>query len=279
MAEIVGVRFKRAGKIYYFNPAGIQLKIGDQVVAEGVRGPELGWIVLAPSQVLSSDITEPLKPILRLATGEDIKKAQENKEREKEALLKGKELISHFRLPMKLLNVESTLEGEHFTFYFAAEGRVDFRELARELSGFLKAKVDLRQVGPRDEAKLLGGYGHCGRPLCCASHLTEFAPVSVKMAKEQELSLNPAKIAGLCGRLLCCLGFEIEQYRLIRARLPKKGQRVQSPMGPAVVLWINPLTETAIVELESQATVEFPTSQLTTVASAPEKAASNQEAT
>lgn len=275
MAEVIGVRFKRAGKIHYFDPVGNQFKIGDLVVSDRGRGPEIGRVVLLPSQVIASDISEPLKPIIRPAKEEDLKQTQANKEKETEALVKGKELLARSRLPMKILSVESSLESGHYTFYFTAEGRVDFRDLAKELSNVLKAKVDLRQVGPRDEAKLLGGYGHCGRQLCCANHLTEFTPVSIKMAKEQELSLNPAKISGLCGRLLCCLAYEIEQYRLMRAKLPKKGQRVNSPQGPAVVLWSNPLTETAIVELESKAVVEYPATQLTVFPAISEKKPSN----
>lgn len=277
MAEVIGVRFKRAGKIHYFDPVGNQFKIGDLVVADGGRGPEIGRVVMIPSQVIASDISEPLKPIIRPANVEDLKQTQANKEKETDALTKGRELLAHSRLPMKILSVDSSLESGRYTFYFTAEGRVDFRDLAKELSNVLKAKVDLRQVGPRDEAKLLGGYGHCGRPLCCANHLTEFTPVSIKMAKEQELSLNPAKISGLCGRLLCCLAYEIEQYRLMRAKLPKKGQRVNSPQGPAVVLWSNPLTETAIVELESKAVVEYPATQLTVLPAASEKKPSNSD--
>ncbi|MBI4289030.1 MAG: stage 0 sporulation family protein [Chloroflexi bacterium] len=268
MAEVVGVRFKRAGKIHYFNPTGFELKVGDLIVADGGRGPEIGRVVVAPPQVIASDVAEPMKPVLRKATDEDKKKAEANKEKEKEAFLIAKEIIGRLRLPMKLMNVDSPLEGDRFTFHFTSEGRVDFRELARELSNSLKAKVDLRQVGPRDEAKITGGYGHCGRVLCCANHLSEFAPVSIKMAKEQEISLNPTKISGSCGRLLCCLAYEIEQYRLLKARLPKKGQQVQTPMGPATVVYTSPLTETVIVELETKATVEYPASQVKPVAAA-----------
>lgn len=270
MAEVIGVRFKRAGKIHYFDPAGNQFKVGDQVIADEGRGPEIGRVVLIPSQIISSDISESPKPIIRPAKEEDLKQIQANKEKNMDTLVKGRELLAHSRLPMKFLSVESTLESDRYTFYFTAEGRVDFRDLAKELSTVLKAKVDLRQVGPRDEAKLLGGYGHCGRQLCCANHLTEFTPVSIKMAKEQELSLNPTKISGLCGRLLCCLAYEIEQYRLMRARLPKKGQHVNSPQGPAVVLYSNPLSETAIVELETKAVVEYPATQLTLIPPASE---------
>ena len=278
MTEVIGIRFKRAGKIHYFDPVGNQFKVGDLVVADEGRGPAIGRVVLTPSQVIASDITEPLKPIIRPAKEDDFKQTHANKEKEMDALLKGREILARFRLPLKLLDAESSLDGARYTFYFSAEGRVDFRDLARELSNALKAKVDLRQVGPRDEAKLLGGYGHCGRQLCCANHLTEFTPVSIKMAKEQDLSLNPAKISGVCGRLLCCLAYEIEQYRLMRAKLPKKGQKVNSPQGPAVVVWSNPLTETAIVELETKAVVEYPAAQLTLLPPASEKEPSNSEA-
>lgn len=278
MAEVLGVRFGRAARIHYFSPGEHKFKVGDLVVADGGRGPEMGRVVIAPPQVIASDIAEPLKPIIRPATDEDREKEKANKEKEREAFLKAKELIARFRLPMKLLSADACLEADRFTFYFTAEGRVDFRELARDLSSSLRARVDLRQVGPRDEAKIAGGYGHCGRVLCCASHLSEFTPVSIKMAKEQELSLNPTKISGSCGRLLCCLAYEIEQYRLIKARLPKRGQQVQCPMGPAVVAYANPLTEKVIVELaETKAAVEYAASEVKPIASNGDKPPASQK--
>jgi len=263
MADIVGIRFKRAGKVYYFDPAGIDLEVNDHVVVKTARGLELGQVAIAPKQVLASELTEPLKVVVRKAEPEDINHAQELAEKEREALAECGKLIAKLNLPMKLISAEYNLEGNRLTFFFSAEERIDFRELVRELTNRFKTKVELRQVGPRDEAKLVGGFGRCGRPLCCMSFLSEFAPVSIKMAKEQDLPLNPMKISGVCGRLLCCLVYENEQYRAMKERLPKEGQRVSTPMGVATVVGGNPLTETVLVELESQATVELPLSEIT----------------
>jgi len=262
MTEVVGVRFKRAGKIYYFDPAGIELSVGDWVVVETGRGPELGRVVISPKQVLSSEITEPLKPVLRKATEEDLRLKEEFRVKEKEALQQCQEMIARLNLPMKLLAAEYNLDGSRITFFFSAEGRVDFRELLKELTATLKSRIELRQVGPRDEAKLYGGIGRCGRPLCCTTYLSEFTPVSVRMAKEQDLPLNPMKISGICGRLLCCLSHECEQYRAMKQKLPPIGRRVATPMGIATVVGGNPLKETVLVQLESQATVEFPVEEV-----------------
>lgn len=210
MDDIVGIRFKKAGKVYYFDPAGIDLEVNDPVVVTTTRGLELGYVVIAPRQVLVNEVTTPLKPVVRKAEPDDISQAQELEAREKEALIECGESIAQLNLPMKLLSAEYNLDGNRLTFYFSAEERIDFRELVRELTNRLKVRVELRQVGPRDQAKLVGGYGRCGRPLCCMSFLREFVPVSIKMAKEQNLPLNPMKISGVCGRLLCCLVYESE---------------------------------------------------------------------
>jgi len=263
MAEIVGVRFKRAGKVYYFNPAGIDLEVNDYVVVKTSRGPELGRVVISPKQVLANEVTTPLKSILRKAKAEDIEHAQEFESKEQEALAECGKLIAKLGLPMKLLFAEYNLDGSRLTFLFSADERVDFRELVRELTNHFKVRVELRQVGPRDEAKLIGGFGRCGRPLCCMSFLSEFAPVSIRMAKEQDLPLNPMKISGVCGRLLCCLVYESEQYHTMKENLPKEGQRVSTAMGVAKVVGGNPLKETIIAELESGATVELPLSKVT----------------
>ncbi len=263
MAEIVGVRFKRAGKVYYFAPAGIDLGVNDYVVVETTRGLELGQVVISPKQVLGSEVNEPLKPILRKAEPEDIKRTQELESKEIEVLSEGGKLIDKLHLPMKLLSTEYNLDGSRLTFYFSASERVDFRELVRELANRFKVRVDMRQMGPRDEAKLVGGCGRCGRPLCCASFLSEFAPVSIRMAKEQNLPLNPMKISGVCSRLLCCLVYESEQYHIMKEKLPREGQRVSTAMGVAKVVGSNPLKETVVVELESQVTVELPLSEIT----------------
>jgi len=263
MADIVGVRFKRAGRIYYFDSAGIELGAGDPVVVQTARGLELGQVVISPRQVVADELGEPLKLVVRKAEPEDIEHAEELAAKEEEALAECARLIANLDLPMKLTSAEYNLEGSRLTFFFTAEERVDFRELVRELSSRFKMRVELRQIGPRDEAKLIGGFGRCGRPLCCMSFLSEFAPVSIKMAKEQNLPLNPMKISGACGRLLCCLVYENEQYRGMKERMPRDGQRVSTAMGAATVVGCNPLKEMVLVELETQATVELPISEIT----------------
>ncbi len=263
MAEIVGIRFKRAGRVYYFDPAGIELEANDWVVVKTTRGLELGYVVISPKQVLDSEVPGPLKPVVRKADPEDIKRAQEFEIMSREALAKCGEMIAKLRLPMKLLSAEYDLSGKRLTIFFSAEERVDFRELVKELTSHFKVRVELRQVGPRDETKLIGGFGRCGRPLCCMSFLSDFNPVSIKMAKEQELPLNPMKISGICGRLMCCLGYESELYHAMRERMPKAGQQVVTSMGGAKVVGCNPLKETVLVEVESGATVELPLGEIT----------------
>ncbi len=251
--------------MYYFDSAGIDLELGDRVVVETTRGLELGQVVISPAQMLASELTEPLKPVVRKAEAEDIERAREFEAKEMEALRVCGELIAKLQLPMRLISAEYNLDGSRLTFHFSAAERVDFRELVRELTNRLKIRVELRQVGPRDEAKLIGGLGRCGRPLCCASFLSEFAPVSIRMAKDQDLPLNPMKISGACGRLLCCLGFESEQYRAMKEKMPKEGQRVSTPMGVASVTGVNPLKETVLVELESEVAVELPVSEIAVI--------------
>ena len=263
MSDVVGIRFKRAGKVYYFDPAGIDLHVTDRVVVKTARGLEIGEVVIAPQQVLDSEIKEQLKPVVRKAEMADIKKAQELEQMNSEALIECAGLIDKLRLPMKLLYAEYNLSGNRLTFFFSASERVDFRELVKELTNKLKVRVELRQVGPRDEAKLIGGYGRCGRQLCCCSFLNEFAPVSIRMAKEQDLPLNPVKISGICGRLMCCLGYEVDQYRDMRDKLPKKGQRVMTSTGAAVVTGGNPIKQTVLVELASGVTIELPLENIT----------------
>jgi cell fate regulator YaaT (PSP1 superfamily) len=247
--NVVGVRFQRAGRVYYFDPADIDLELDDHVVVETERGPAIARVVIAPKQVIASELTEPLKPVLRKTTPEDLRQREAVQQKEEEALSKCKELVDKFDLSMKLLSVDGNLDGSHFTILFSAEGRVDFRRLVRELAQELKARVELHQVGPRDEAKIIG--------------LTEFTPLSIKMAKEQNLSLDPTKISGMCGRLLCCLGYETELYRLMKDKLPPVGQAVTTPLGEASVTGVNPLKETVMVQLESQAVVELPLADIT----------------
>jgi len=257
MADVVGVRFKRTGRVYYFDPSDIELKVGDRVVVETARGLELGEVVIAPSKVPAGELNKPLKSVVRQAKAEDIERADKLKQKEGEALAECAKLVEQLKLPMKLISAEYNLDASHLTIFFSAEGRVDFRELVRELSRRLKVRVEMRQVGPRDEAKLLGGFGRCGLPLCCASFLSEFNPVSIKMAKEQNLPLNPMKISGLCGRLLCCLGYEFEQYRSVKEKMPKEGQRISTAMGMAKVVGGNLFKGTVLVEMESGARVEI----------------------
>jgi cell fate regulator YaaT (PSP1 superfamily) len=262
MANITGIRFKRAGKIYYFDAGDIELEVGDSAVLKTSRGTELGNVVIAPGQVIASEFEEPLSPVLRKAEAEDIEQAATLQAKADEALVECGKMIAELNLPMKLLAAEYNLDSSRLTFLFSAEERVDFRDLVRRLTGKFKVRVELRQVGTRDEAKLIGSFGRCGRPLCCTSFLTEFTPVSIKMAKEQELPLNPMKISGACGRLMCCLAYEGEQYRMMKEKMPKSGQRVSTHMGEATVVGSNPLKETVMVELDSEATVELPLSEV-----------------
>jgi len=263
VAEIVGIRFKRGGKVYYFDPAGIELEVNDWVVVKTTHGLESGYVVIAPKQVVDSEVPGPLKPVAHKAKTEDIERIQEFEVKSREALAKCGELIAEFNLPMKLLSAEHDLSGKRLTFFFSATERVDFRQLVRELNKHFKIRVELRQVGSRDEAKLIGGFGRCGRPLCCMNFLCEFTPVSIKMAKEQDLSLNPMKISGVCGRLMCCLGYESESYHVMREKLPRVKQRVSTPLGAATVVGGNPLKETVLVKLESGTTVELPLGEIT----------------
>ena len=262
MANITGIRFKRAGKVYYFDAGDLELAVDDLVVVKTSRGVELGHVVIAPGQVVGSELDENLSPVLRKAEAEDIEQSDEMAAKAGEALEICGKMIAELKLPMKLLSAEYNLDASRLTFLFSAEERVDFRDLVRRLTGRFKVRVELRQVGTRDEAKLLGSFGRCGRPLCCASFLTEFSPVSIKMAKEQDLPLNPMKISGACGRLMCCLAYEGEQYRAMKQKMPKHGRRVTTQMGEAKVVGNNPLKETVTVELESEARVELPLDQV-----------------
>jgi cell fate regulator YaaT (PSP1 superfamily) len=263
--KTVGVRFKRAGRIYYFEPAGLELEINDWVIVETTRGMEVARVVISPKQVLSSEVEQPLKPVIRKAEKKEIEHNEGIEAKEKEALVECAKIITRIGLPMKLLSAEFSLDGGHITFFFSSAERVDFRELVRELAGRFKVRVELRQVGARDEAKICGGFGRCGRQLCCASFLSEFVPISIKMAKEQDLPLNPMKISGVCGRLLCCLAYEHDFYHDMKGKMPRDGQTVTTPMGFARVVGSNPLKETVVVELETQVTVELPVTDVKVV--------------
>lgn len=256
MPEVVGIRFKRAGRIYYFDPGQLELDTNELVVVETARGTEVGRVVIGRRQVIESEIAEPLKPVIRRADAEDLRKMASFKCREQDALRKCRDKIAQHKLPMKLVGAEYNFDGSRLTFFFTADGRVDFRELVKDLAATFRTRIELRQIGVRDEAKFLGGLGRCGRGLCCSVFLGEFEPVSIKMAKDQDLPLNPMKISGLCGRLLCCLSYENEYYCACKQRLPRLGEQVETSKGPGMVAAVNVLKETVTVELQSGARIE-----------------------
>ncbi len=251
----------QAGKIYSFDTAGLEVKLNDLVIVETNRGIELGKVVAGVREVTPEENAEPFKPVIRLATPDDISHAQQQRERAKKALAKSKELIASLNLPMKAIYAQYNVDGSHLIVFFYSEKRVDFRELVRKISHELHTHVELRQVGARDEAKLIGGVGKCGCQLCCTSFLSEFAPVSIKMAKEQDIALNPMKTSGLCGRLLCCLGYEYEQYHQMKGELPEIGQEIVTKMGKAKIVGRNIVKETLVAELETGVTLEVPVSE------------------
>ena len=231
MTKVIGVRFRAAGKIYYFDPAGLAIKTGDNVIVETARGIEFGYVVLGSREVPDEKVVQPLKQVIRMATEEDRAIEAKNKEKEKEAFKICLEKIRKRGLEMKLIDAEYTFDNNKVLFYFTADGRIDFRELVKDLAAVFKTRIELRQVGVRDETKILGGIGICGRTLCCHSYLSEFIPVSIKMAKEQNLSLNPTKISGVCGRLMCCLKNEEETYQFLNSKLPGTGDFVTADDG------------------------------------------------
>ena len=229
MIKVIGVRFRTAGKIYFFSPGKLEIKQGDNVIVETARGVEFGYVAAGPREVEEDNITLPLKSVIRVATADDIRKEEKNREKEKEAFKICLEKIRKHGLEMKLIDAEYTFDNNKVLFYFTADGRIDFRELVKDLASVFRTRIELRQIGVRDETKIRGGIGICGRPLCCHTYLTEFAPVSIKMAKEQNLSLNPSKISGVCGRLMCCLTNEEETYEELNSRLPAVGDTVTAP--------------------------------------------------
>ncbi|WP_101908333.1 PSP1 domain-containing protein [Marasmitruncus massiliensis] len=242
MAEIIGVRFKSVGKVYYFDPDSLQVEKGAKVIVETTRGVECGEVAMANRQVEDESIVKPLKKVMRIATAEDLKKVEENAAREKQAIAICNEKIAKHKLSMKLVDVEFTFDNNKILFYFTADGRVDFRELVKDLASVFRTRIELRQIGVRDEAKMLGGLGICGRPFCCSTFLGEFQPVSIKMAKEQGLSLNPTKISGTCGRLMCCLKYEQEAYEDLLRTTPRQGSFVRTKDGRGTVVEVNLLT-------------------------------------
>ncbi len=250
MAEVIGVRFKEVGKIYYFDPSGEQADLGQKVIVETARGVECGTVAIANRQVQDGEIVKPLKKLVRLATPEDLHRIEENKKKEKKAFRICQEKIAANKLDMKLVDVEYTFDNNKILFYFTADGRVDFRELVKDLASVFRTRIELRQIGVRDEAKMLGGLGVCGKPFCCATFLGEFQPVSIKMAKEQGLSLNPTKISGTCGRLMCCLKYEQVAYEDLLRTTPKVGALVNTPDGRGTVVEVSLLTGYLKVRLE-----------------------------
>ncbi|MBE6071691.1 MAG: stage 0 sporulation protein [Clostridium butyricum] len=250
MIKVIGVRFKKAGKIYYFSPEDFNIKKGNYVIVETARGIEFGECVIGIREVSEEDIISPLKSVIRIADDKDIFKHKENKEKEEEALNICLKKIEEHGLNMKLIDVEYTFDNHKVIFYFTADGRVDFRELVKDLATIFKTRIELRQIGVRDEAKMIGGLGPCGRPMCCSSFLGDFASVSIKMAKEQNLSLNPTKISGICGRLMCCLNYEQSTYEDIRKRLPKVGSIVKTEYGNGEVTGNSIVKEIVKVKLK-----------------------------
>ncbi|HEY8419672.1 MAG TPA: stage 0 sporulation family protein [Clostridia bacterium] len=249
MPIIAGVKFKKTNKIYYFSPENFELNEGDGVIVETARGIEYGTIVITPREVDESKIVQPLKPILRKATEEDLKTLQEQEAKIPEAMRIAEEKIKKHNLDMKLVDVEYTFDGNKIIFYFTSDGRVDFRELVKDLAYVFKIRIELRQIGVRDECKMIGGLGPCGRVCCCCSHLTEYSKVNIKMAKNQCLSLNPSKISGLCGRLMCCLEYENDYYLETAKRMPKINSEVITPQGPGIVVYNNMIKEIVKVKV------------------------------
>lgn len=266
MKNVIGVRFRTAGKVYYFDPKGIDFKRNDHVIVETARGVEYGTVVMPPTDVEEEKIIQPLKPVIRKATEEDAKTEEKNREKEKNAYKICLEKIQKHQLEMKLIDAEYTFDNNKVLFYFTADGRIDFRELVKDLAAVFKTRIELRQIGVRDETKILGGIGMCGRPLCCHSYLSDFVPVSIKMAKEQNLSLNPTKISGICGRLMCCLKNEEDTYEDLNKKLPNVGDTVTTDDGfKGEVASINVLRQLVkvIIEVDDEKEIkEYKASQL-----------------
>ena len=251
MAEVIGVRFKEVGKVYYFDPDNNKLKLNDTVIVETSRGVECGVVAIENKEVPDEEIVHPLKKLIRKATKDDMRRLEENHRKEKEALKICEQKVAEHGLEMKLVDVEYTFDNSKILFYFTADGRVDFRALVKDLASIFRTRIELRQIGVRDESKMLGGLGVCGRPFCCSSFLGEFHPVSIKMAKEQGLSLSPIKISGTCGRLMCCLKYEQEAYTDLLKHTPKVGAIVKTPYGRGLVVETNLLTRTLKVKMDN----------------------------
>lgn len=267
MPLVVGIRFNPAGKVYYFSPSGYRdLKVGEYVVVETSRGEEAGKIVIGPHEVSDEAIVRRLKGIDRRASAVDLTQMAYYQFREKEALARCQQKAQEHNLPMKIVRAEYNYDGSRLVFFFAAEKRIDFRKLVQDLARSFRARIELRQIGVRDEAKLMGGIGRCGLALCCSTWLTEFNPVSIKMAKLQDLPLSPMDISGVCGRLLCCLAYESDYYAEVKQKLPKRGKVIDTPHGRGTVTQVDVVKESVYVELENQGTVEVPHQELVAMA-------------
>jgi len=261
IVTIVGIRFRPAGRIYYFDPQGSSYTTGQYVIVETVRGVEAGRVVIAPKKLAERELTDPLKPVLRLAIEDELRMMLSFKSKEKEALAQCAHHVQQHNLPMKLVEAEYTFDGSRLTFYFTADERVDFRALVRDLAATFRTRIELRQIGARDQAKLQGGVGMCGKTLCCSSWITDFGVVSIKMAKEQDLPLNPSKISGVCGRLLCCLSYENDNYIQAKQTMPQVGTFLDTPSGQGKVVSINVPKESVEVMLESGVIIQVPANQ------------------
>jgi cell fate regulator YaaT (PSP1 superfamily) len=268
MTEVIGVKFSETGKSYYFDPDGQKLSVGQKVVVDTARGVEFGEVSMENSEVPDESVVKPLRKMIRAATQEDIRKNEENRKKEKEAFgICEKKILAH-KLEMKLVDVEYAFDGSKILFYFTADGRVDFRDLVKDLASVFRTRIELRQIGVRDEAKMLGGLGICGQPFCCSRFLSDFQPVSIKMAKEQGLSLNPVKISGTCGRLMCCLNYEQNTYDSLLKQTPKNGASVKTPQGVGTVVSVSLLTQKLKVKLDNSETpVEFDCADVTVMRS------------
>lgn len=267
MVKVIGVRFRNAGKIYYFDPLDMDIEVGQNVIVETARGIEYGHVLIAPREVDNSNVIQPLKAVIRLATPEDDEIEQKNKEKEKDAFKICLEKIAKHKLQMKLIDAEYTFDNNKVLFYFTADGRIDFRELVKDLASVFKTRIELRQIGVRDETKIMGGIGICGRSLCCHTFLSEFAPVSIKMAKEQNLSLNPTKISGVCGRLMCCLKHEQDTYEYLNEKLPNVGDFVRTVDGnKGEVMSVNVLRQKVKIVVtdkdDNKEVMEYPVAEL-----------------
>lgn len=277
MLKVVGVKFRKAGKIYYFNPNDLELNLGDAVVVENSRGLELGYIGETLKEIDESELSEELMPIVRVATKKDLENFEKNKEKESQALLKAKELVNKYNLDMKFVDAEYTLDSSKVIINFTCEDRVDFRELVKELASILKTRIELRQIGIRDQAKIIGAIGNCGKECCCKMYLSDFDKVSIKMAKTQNLSLNPTKISGVCGRLMCCLAYENEFYAEIMSKMPKLNSKVKTKDGIGQVVYNDVLKERVVVKFVTEDSTKIESYAIDEIKPVPNENKENQE--